>query len=483
MEPLPFDFINEIRELLGAEESRKLETALHEDPAVSIRLNASKGFVPDRSGTGTFESVAWCPTGFYLKERPAFTFDPLFHAGVYYVQEASSMFLGQVLRSYVSKPVVALDLCAAPGGKSTHIRSLLPQNSLLVSNELIRNRCQVLAENLIKWGHPGVMVTNNSPSGFKDLEEVFDLVFADVPCSGEGMFRKDPGAIREWSAENVENCRLRQRKIVSEIWGSLRSGGILVYSTCTYNIKENEENIRWIMDTYGARTLPVATLPAWGITDGLSDGDLFAYRFFPHKTKGEGFFVAVLQKPGDAAVPMGNSRRRPDKKQTTAAPVPPECRSWLNDSSQYSLVRNGQTVTAIPGYAEERYRQIGQKLKVVHAGIPLAEIKGKDLIPLHPLALSTALDLSAFPLAELGYDQAVSYLRAEAIRLDEACPKGYLLVTYRHKPLGFVKNIGNRANNLYPQEWRIRSGYITTANVSLIPGSWPQTVVTGDAEP
>ena len=293
---LPASFIDYTRALLGDEEYTELVTALESEQPVSIRLNPLKPF-----GFQSGESaVPWCTSGFYLKERLTFTFDPLFHAGCYYVQEASSMFVEQALRQYAGEePAVMLDLCAAPGGKSTHVRGILPENSLLVANEVIRNRSQILAENLTKWGHPDVVVTNSDPSDFTPLEEFFDVILTDVPCSGEGMFRKDPVAVSEWSSENVEICRQRQRRIISDIWPCLKPGGILIYSTCTYNTKENEENVRWIKDEFGAEVLPLDVAEDWNITGNLLQGERFpVYRFLPHKTKGEGFFLAVLRKPG-----------------------------------------------------------------------------------------------------------------------------------------------------------------------------------------
>ena len=250
---LPASFIDYTRTLLGNEEYEKLAAALQQEPPVSIRINKLRmkeeglSSLTDSSAHFSFNKVPWASDGYYLDERLTFTFDPLFHAGCYYVQEASSMFVEQVLRQYVESPVVMLDLCAAPGGKSTHACSLLPEGSLLVANEVIRNRSQILAENLTKWGYPGVVVTNNDPSDFSRLGAFFDVILTDVPCSGEGMFRKDPGAVEEWSPENVEICWQRQRRIIADIWPCLKPGGILVYSTCTYNTKEDEENVQWIL--------------------------------------------------------------------------------------------------------------------------------------------------------------------------------------------------------------------------------------------
>lgn len=294
---LPASFTEYTRALLGVEEYEKLVSALQQEPPVSIRLNRLK---VHRLKVENALSVQppWSSEGIYLDERLTFTFDPLFHAGCYYVQEASSMFVEQVLRQHVTKPVVMLDLCAAPGGKSTHARSVLPEGSLLVANEVIRNRSQILAENLTKWGHPDVVVTNNDPADFSALPSFFDVILTDVPCSGEGMFRKDPVAVEEWSPENVEICWQRQRRIIADVWPSLKPGGILIYSTCTYNTKEDEENVRWILQEFGAESLAVDIREEWNITGNLLCGESASvYHFFPHKTKGEGFFLSVLRKP------------------------------------------------------------------------------------------------------------------------------------------------------------------------------------------
>ena len=288
---LPSDFSQRTHELLGDNDYRQLEDALQDEAPVSIRVNSAKC---DREVKG--ERVPWSANGIYLAERPTFTFDPLFHAGCYYVQEASSMFVEQVLKTYVSSPVVMLDLCAAPGGKSTAARAVLPDGSLLVANEVMRNRVQILAENLIKWGNTEVVVTNNDPSDFAALPGMFDVVLTDVPCSGEGMFRKDAVAVEEWSADNVQICRQRQRRILADVWTALKPGGLLIYSTCTYNREEDEDNVAWIARELGAEVLEVPVRPEWNITGNLTEADFPVYRFLPHKTKGEGFFLAVLRK-------------------------------------------------------------------------------------------------------------------------------------------------------------------------------------------
>lgn len=480
---LPASFIDYTRSLLGDEEYDKLAAALQQETPVSIRLNNEKASfsIPHSS----LNKVPWASEGFYLSERLTFTFDPLFHAGCYYVQEASSMFVEQVLRQYVTEPVVMLDLCAAPGGKSTHARSVLPEGSLLVANEVIRNRSQILAENLTKWGHPDVVVTNNDPADFSSLPSFFDVILTDVPCSGEGMFRKDPVAVEEWSPENVAICWQRQRRIIADIWPSLKPGGILIYSTCTYNTKEDEENVRWIQQEFRAEPLVLEVRKDWNITGNLlrdesdsSENSVLkapVYHFFPHKTKGEGFFLAALRKPetGEDIAPAfsfakGKTTKKKDKKGgATPSLVTKEhlnvAKSWLNEeeSAGYLLSTEGTTIQIFPQQYADELAAMKQSLKIVSAGVGVGEVKGKDLIPGHALAMSSALlRRAAFATEEVTYEQAIAYLRKEAITLSATAPRGYVLLTYRNIPLGFVKNIGNRANNLYPQEWRIRSGYL-----------------------
>lgn len=488
---LPAAFTTYTRSLLGDDEYDKLTVALLQEPPVSIRFNKWKVAVQG-GGAGSPHSVLrapllpvpWASDGFYLDERLTFTFDPLFHAGCYYVQEASSMFVEQVLRQYVTKPVVMLDLCAAPGGKSTHARSVLPEGSLLVANEVIRNRSRILAENLTKWGHPDVVVTNNDPADFSSLPSFFDVMLADVPCSGEGMFRKDPTAIEEWSPGNVEICRQRQRRIIADSWPSLNPGGILIYSTCTYNTKEDEENVRWIQREFGAEPLALKIGESWNITGNLLPDEpiatasfekIPAYHFFPHKTKGEGFFLAALRKPPtteETATAFSCSKDKAAKKKERKGRTLPWlvskehlsiAENWLNEekSAEYELSVEETRIQAFPQQYSGELTAMKQNLKIISAGVTVGEVRGKDLIPGHALAMSAALlRTGAFAREDITYEQAIAYLRKEAIALPTTAPRGYVLLTYRNIPLGFVKNIGNRANNLYPQEWRIRSGYL-----------------------
>lgn len=440
------EFVERTQALFGKERYERFAQALNDEPVVSIRYN-SKKMMPDSS----FSAVPWAAWGRYIPERPVFTADPLFHAGCYYVQEASSMFVEQVVRQYVHSAVRALDLCAAPGGKSTHLLSLLPDGSMLVSNEPMPLRAQVLAENVVKWGCASAVVTKNEPADFAPFRNFFDFMLVDAPCSGEGMFRKDSFAVEQWSRSNVELCAKRQREILSDVWSALRPGGLLVYSTCTFNSEENEKCVEWIVNELGAEPLAVDVDESWGITGSLTNDALPVYRFIPGYTSGEGLFLAVLRKEGDA--PAAQMRRLTPR--LAAAKVKTEAEKWITAPEKFDIVMQGETVVAMPKEHSAAMMALLQKLRVLHCALPVADVKNEKLIPRHALAMSNELQVSAFNAVEVGKDKALAYLHREAL-VFESEPTGYLLLTYKGVPLGFVKNIGNRANNLYPAEWRIR---------------------------
>lgn len=462
---LPTEFADYTRRLMGDPLYAVLEKGLQEEAPVSVRLNPFKSDGKLDEG----EPVPWCPWGYWLEDRPAFTFDPLLHAGLYYVQEASSMFVCEAVRQCAAQgllpagALLAADLCAAPGGKTTALRSVLPEGSLLFSNEPMKQRASILKENIIKFGHPDIIVTNNYPRDYRKTGLAFDLLLTDVPCSGEGMFRKDAGAVDEWSVQNVERCRQLQRSIVEDIWPCLKPGGILIYSTCTFNAHEDEENVQWIADNLGADVIPLETPAAWYITGPLT-GSLPCCRFIPGRTRGEGLFMAVLRKHGEAGDKTRNSQAGSSKNRKAVN----DHQEWLAPSfGPFAETEEKGTVRALPLRWADIYNNVKKQLHVIHAGIALGTVKGRDLVPDVSLALSTALNRKAFPEAELSYDDAIRYLRKEAVTLPTDAPRGFTLVTYRQQPLGFVKNIGNRANNLYPQEWKIKSSHIPTSASSL----------------
>ncbi|MFV0391011.1 MAG: methyltransferase RsmF C-terminal domain-like protein [Paludibacteraceae bacterium] len=431
--------------------SRTQEILQHEFPdflramggvvPTSVRVNNKISFVP--SG----EEVAWCDSGYYLAERPLFTADPYLHAGVYYVQEASSMFLQQVLEQFVSKKDVVLDLSAAPGGKSMLISQFLDSEGFLVSNDIVRSRANILAENLIKWGNSNIFVGNNTPKDFQRLPSFFDVLVVDAPCSGEGMFRKDAGAIAEWSEQNVRMCSIRQKDILRDVWHTLKTDGILIYSTCTFNREENEENVKWIEETLGAECLTINTknFPEIAVTDkGL--------RFYPHKTKGEGFFISALRKTAQSPTPKRKPKNKPNIKIDSAVL---SLRNQLKEPGRWEIVSENSIVSAVDKIHTEKVELLRNHLKTMHFGITLAEQKGKDFIPDISLALSKYLNEAVIRTVEVEIDIAIKYLQKEAIILPNI-EKGYILLKYQSVPIGWVKNVGNRCNNLYPNEWRIR---------------------------
>ena len=405
--------------------------------------------------------VPWCRNAYYLSERPNFTLDPLLHAGVYYVQEAGSMFLDEVLRTLSgSLPTgegggrgrsCALDLCAAPGGKSTLLRAALPDDCVLYSNEPDRRRANILMENMQKQGHPNVIVTNNYAIDYQKSGLMFDLIVCDVPCSGEGMFRKDHDSIGEWSLQNVMKCASLQRSIIEDIWPCLNEGGVMVYSTCTFNLHEDEENVKWICETLGAELIPIEVREEWNITGSLLKGwDKPVYRFIPGTTKGEGLFMAVMRKKEARPLPPPSPvEREPECERKSTIKGKTE---GINESARGRI---GSLSTG-EGGGRGRTRR-SSLLRVLSDGHPVGTQKGKNIIPAHAEALLINLPKDKYPFAELTKEDALKYLHHEAIVLDADVPKGFVIVTYQGHPLGFVKNIGNRANNLYPQEWKIRN--------------------------
>lgn len=452
---LSHDFGTLLRPQLGNALYDRLIQGLEVDPTVSIRLNPAKTNGWKAEG----EAVPWCPEGRYLSSRPEFTFDPLMHAGLYYVQEASSMFLAHVLRTFVHEPAVMLDLCAAPGGKSGVALTALPEGSLLFTNEALRPRASILAENLSKTGATNTIVTSSWAAAYgKTLRETFDVMLCDVPCSGEGMFRKDPGAVADWSLKKVNDCQGLQRQIVSDAWAALKPGGLLIYSTCTFNLHEDEENALWIARELGADFMEVPVETEWNITPSLVDG-VTAYRFLPGLTRGEGLFMTVLRKHGSAKASAREKTDSANKRHVALQEGGRIAHAWLTDSASVAVV-GAIRLMAIPQKWKSLYDKALRGLNILQAGVPLATPKGRDYQPDAALALSTGLRRGAFPEVDLNYGDAIHYLRREPVTLPEGTPRGYVLVTYQGEPLGFEKNIGTRANNLFPQEWKIRSGYL-----------------------
>ena len=489
---LPVAFIEQIKALLPNEHEAFFK-AMDEPSPVSVRLNNKVAITP------TYPQVPHCQTGYYLPNRPVFTLDPWFHAGVYYVQEAGSMYLEQVVRKYLSIPstssgpvndestnrliddvlmtegnnrltpnsslltpnyicsstnskaelhaIRALDLCAAPGGKSTHLASLLGDDSLLISNEVMPQRAHILAENATKWGYGNMAVTNNRPADFGKLAGYFDLILTDVPCSGEGMFRKDEKAIEDWSADYVLECAERQRSILSDVWPALKQNGLLIYSTCTFNRPENEENVAWIAQELGAEILE-------------------SRHFYFHTDQSEGLFMAALRKTAPTNTMRIKGERRKEKfgmsleqKQTRSLSLS-KCpclgvKYPLLNIDHWCIKEEKDLIYALPKAYEADFALLDKHLRWLKKGIGLATLKGKNQTPHIDLALSRHINKEAFSTYPLDLPPALHYLKGESITLPDA-PIGYLLLTFKDVPMGWGKNIGNRCNNLYPDAWRIR---------------------------
>lgn len=455
---LPEAFVEEMTQLIGAEDYLQFVSALDKVPQVAFRPNVHKNI----HAAGGLKTVPWSSAGCYLPNRPAFTFDPLFHAGAYYVQEPSSMFVEQALK-VCGETHRVLDLCASPGGKSTLLRSLLPSGSVLVCNEPQKVRAQILLENMLKWGHPEVVVTNNYPSDFGSLKDCFDIIAVDAPCSGEGMFRKDNPALEEWSVQNVKICAQRQRDIVREVWPALREGGYLIYSTCTYNLEEDECNVKYFCETLGAESVRIPVEEDWQVTGNLlSEHNFPVYRFMPHRTKGEGFFLALLRKnkPEDESFLQEKSMKKTKKANVKLLSFPQGLlKNWLHDPADFVMMEKDDMAFALEKSVAEVVNLMGNHFHILSAGIPLAICKGNKFQPYPALAMSTALRREAFPQVEIDRDMALEYLRRMSLTLPATTPRGYVLLTFLGVPLGFVNNLGAHANNLYPQNWKIRSGY------------------------
>ena len=428
----------------------------------SIRLNTAKISESQLSAlidTGlqkvVLTQVPWSASGYYLSARPSFTGDPLFHGGAYYVQEASSMFLEEVIRqsTELSQPLKVLDLCAAPGGKSTLIQSLISDKSLLVSNEVIKTRVTILAENITKWGAVNVIVTNNDPKDFQRLPKYFDLVVVDAPCSGSGLFRKDPKAIEEWSEQNVELCSQRQQRILADILPSLKDGGILIYSTCSYSTKEDEAICDWLVKDQQLSTIQYQLKVEWNIVETNSpESNAFGHRFYPDQLRGEGFFIAGFRKPASEDTTAYESKSKGKSERLSPKEIE-VVKPWLKNGVDFFFIKQQEEVIAMPIHLERYLADIQWALYIKKAGVKLGTIIRNELIPDHELAISSIIQTN-IPAIEVDKETALNYLRRNEIKLETEI-KGWALITYELLPLGWVKVLPNRVNNYYPKEWRI----------------------------
>lgn len=416
-------------------------SAYESDSIQSIRLNPKKEF-PELDVSN---SVKWYNKGRLLTEKRQFITDPLWHSGVYYVQESSSMILADIFRQLYGNdsPKQALDLCAAPGGKSTLLQTLLEDDSVLIANEVIRPRAQILKENHIRLGlSENLIITRNDPRDFSGLEEFFDYIQIDAPCSGEGMFRKDKSAADEWSEANCQLCAERQKRIIADIFPALSKDGFLVYSTCTFNPDENEKLIDWACNQFNFKSIQLNFNPEWNISEVECNG-VFGYYFYPHKVNGEGLFVSVLKKNSGFGLILPSAAKR---QKPVLIPELIESENIIDESGILKFeteILSGMKLS------------VSKMLNLVYSGIELGELKGKDFIPAQALA-NFHKELHHFQKVEVDEKTALEFLRGNDPNLD-LDKKGIRLLTYKGFGLGWIKFLGNRSNNYYPKPWRIRN--------------------------
>jgi len=428
-----------------AHESENLLQAISHPPATSVRIHPIK-----TNKISSWSSIPWCEYGYILLQRPSFAFDPYWHAGAYYVQESSSMFLQKVWSAIPrnDSPLRILDICAAPGGKSTHLLSLMKPQDFLICNEVIHSRAQVLSENITKWGYPNVMLTQSDTQKFALLKEYFDVILVDTPCSGEGLFRRDNNAMKEWSVDNCNKCVSRQKRILAHAWEALKPGAYLIYSTCTFNPQENENNIQWLIDEYNATCIPI-NYNSSEITI-IDKYEVIGYQFLPHRTKGEGFFISLIQKKG---IKIENEYNQLSITKNMPASV--MLATIHSEHQEYFYFKN--KIHLINVFLSKEMIYLQRYLHIIQVGTAIAAMRGEKIILEHALAMSIYLNKNNFSQIKLTLEQSLEYLRKNELDIDmSSYPKGWHLVVYDDTPLGWCKVLDHRINNYYPTAWRLR---------------------------
>lgn len=426
--------------------------AINQVPVTSVRLHPEKK-VNLELALG--QSVPWATDGYFLKERPIFTLDPHFHAGAYYVQDASSQFLEKVLdhiKPHLPENPKILDLCAAPGGKSTHILSWMQHNGILVTNEVIQSRVKILHENIVKWGYENVIVTHSDPKTFVQVPEFFDVIVVDAPCSGEGLFRKDTNATNEWSQSNCDLCASRQKRIVSDVLPALKPGGFLIYSTCTFNPLENEDNADFFAGQLALKNIPVPYESFSGVTAVVSKTGQEGYAFFPNRVQGEGFYITCFQKEGEAEEPSGGQKKKQKNKEEA---IPSQLFQYVRKDRELDIISFLGNYFIFPKRDRSVFEYLKNRIKIYSVGVNIGAVKGKDFVPSHALLQSLVLDRSVFSYISIKREEALYYLRKDDFQMVENGRNGWYAVDYQNSLLGWVKKIDKRWNNYYPKELKI----------------------------
>ncbi len=464
--PLPKIFVKSIDSFIKGDELEKFVQKMEEAPATGVRLNRRKPtpnpIYPD------MKPVEWCNSAFYLPSRPQFTLNPHLHGGAFYVQDPSSTVYETIVEKILHLPdfpnphsPAVLDLCAAPGGKTTAIINALPDDALIVANEYNEKRARILEENLKKWGFPNCIITNSPTSRFAECGEIFNLVAVDAPCSGEGMMRKEEEARRQWNPGLVEQCATLQKSIIKDAVKVLTEGGYLIYSTCTFNPLENEENTEFIVKELGLEPVEITSVgvPEKSTMISKSFTNIPSIRFMPHITDGEGLFVAIFRKGTgiNPAYMSSKGRREKNKKSFLKTDAFPTLKRVIDELyGTFYCKEIGSKISLVTPEIEEMSERL-KGIRILSAGIEAGEIKGKDFIPSTSLALISSFRDNPFPDIPLSKEDALSFLRRENIILPDDTPRGYVTVSFEGTRLGFAKHLGNRTNNLYPSYWRIRT--------------------------
>ncbi len=446
MNKLPEEFVRRMQAQLG-DEAEEFFNALSLPSPTSIRLNHRKG----KSSFNDLQGVPWCTNGFYLETRPRFHLDPHWHGGAYYVQEASSMILDDVITrlNLDQTSRIWLDLCAAPGGKTGILASHLKPTDILIANEVVPQRKTILWENLVKGGYMNTILTSEQTSSFR--EPLADLILIDAPCAGEGMMRKEQEAISQWTEGLVRSCSLLQKQILNDAVKALKPEGYLIYSTCSYSLEENIYNISDFNASHELESIPLHFPEPWGIKT-ISYKDAVGYQLYPHSVKGEGLFIAVLKNNSNRKSAIQGNKKLSNE----FIPVPVAIESILNNPSSYRLRKNSEYNLLISSAAEEKAAEVLKRIPRAEIIAQAGQLKGKDFIPAHFLAMS-GIQHTDLKNIELDLEGSLDYLERSTMIPSLINENGWYLASNEGTVLGWLKHTSQGWKNHYPMNWRLRS--------------------------